>query len=214
MANVYKITNKINNKSYIGKTSNSTETRWKQHKELAQQGKGFLIHKAIRKYGVENFYIETVESDLSDEESAEMEIYYINKYDSFGNGYNLIIGGDGTTYKLITVEEINKIIEMYESGMTLDEIAKIAGCSRPTVSKRLKENGVNVTRNKNTLSHKQVLLFKNDTLYKSFPNLTECSEYLIKNGYTSGKIEGVKSSIRRVIKGERLTYLGFKIKVE
>lgn len=63
MAGIYKITNKINNKLYIGQTHNTIEKRWKEHIQVSNRYKktnlddkyAFAIHKAIAKYGVENF---------------------------------------------------------------------------------------------------------------------------------------------------------------
>ena len=58
---IYKITNKINNKVYIGQTINSLEKRFKQHLSEAKQGKNCRLHSAIRKYGIDAFVIEPIE---------------------------------------------------------------------------------------------------------------------------------------------------------
>lgn len=93
---IYKITNKVNNKIYIG-CSKNIEHRWNAHKsEAFISGKpqyDYSIHKAFRKYGLENFLFEIIE--LTDKDNLfEREVYWINFYDSYNTGYNETNGGD------------------------------------------------------------------------------------------------------------------------
>lgn len=95
---IYKILNKINGKYYIGKAKNPIE-RFKSHIRGAEKGKDFLIHRAIRKYGKENFELEIIEEVLN-ENVNEKEIFYIKQYNSYfkeknSNGYNMTPGGEG-----------------------------------------------------------------------------------------------------------------------
>ena len=89
---IYKHTNKINNKSYIGQTCQDPKIRWRN-------GKGYKpcikFYNAIQKYGWENFSHQILESNLTLEQANQKEIYYIKLYDSVNNGYNLREGGDG-----------------------------------------------------------------------------------------------------------------------
>ena len=91
---IYIIKNKINSKVYIGQTSNIHQ-RWAQYKSAAKNiPNKQLITKAMKKYGIENFYVEILEDSIID--FNEREKYWINKYDSISpNGYNILIGGDG-----------------------------------------------------------------------------------------------------------------------
>lgn len=91
---IYKITNKINNKVYIGQTINSLEKRFKQHLSEAKQGKNCRLHSAIRKYGIDAFVIEPIEK-VENEFLNERERYYISLYDTTNtnNGYNMDAGG-------------------------------------------------------------------------------------------------------------------------
>lgn len=88
---IYKITNSINNKVYIGQSKNPIR-RYKEH--IAEAGKTDTIglYAAMRKYGINNFKIEIIEGPINN--YNEREIYWIKQYDSFNNGYNLTIGGD------------------------------------------------------------------------------------------------------------------------
>src|SRR5687768_12422213 len=90
---IYKITNIINNKIYIGQT-NDPKRRWRGHKNLAKSSNQ-IIHKAMRKYGVENFNFEILHSDLSWEKVNILEAKLIEKYNCRNNeyGYNIKQGG-------------------------------------------------------------------------------------------------------------------------
>lgn len=90
---VYLITNLINDKKYVGIT-NDYKKRWVNHK--CNNDPSMAIAKAIKKYGVENFKFEVIESNVPLEEIDEKEIYYIKFYNSHtsgGKGYNISKGG-------------------------------------------------------------------------------------------------------------------------
>jgi len=84
---IYLITNKINNKRYIGKTQKPIKTRWYYHCKNASYGIDTALYRAIRKYGEENFTIEY----LCEGSDAE-EILAISSYKP---EYNMTKGGDG-----------------------------------------------------------------------------------------------------------------------
>lgn len=92
---IYKITNKINNKVYIGCTVNSLEKRYLEHLyRCFKTDYKSKLYNSIKKYGEENFSIELVEEcDLSN--IYEIEKKYIEEYDSFKNGLNSTLGGEG-----------------------------------------------------------------------------------------------------------------------
>ena len=93
MIGIYQFYNKLTKKSYIGK-SIDIESRFKSHLKTAERGEGYHIHSSISKYGLENFDFNILEECL-EEDLNEREIYYIKKFNSFENGYNLTAGGDG-----------------------------------------------------------------------------------------------------------------------
>lgn len=95
---VYKITNKLNNKCYIGITSKGISARIKEHIYTAERDPVFPIHRALNKYGKDNFTFELLDFSCNSwEELTEKEKYYINLYKSNDKefGYNLTEGGDG-----------------------------------------------------------------------------------------------------------------------
>lgn len=92
---IYKITNKINGKVYIGKTNRSLLERWREH--CKPSSKCLSIHRAIQKYGKENFTVEQIDIANSETELNKKEIYWIDFYNSSdkNKGYNLTFGGEG-----------------------------------------------------------------------------------------------------------------------
>lgn len=87
---VYKITNLINNKIYIGITSRDPKIRFNEHFSNKKE----LLYKAKEKYEKENFSLEIIENNLPKKETGIKEKYYINFYNSLApNGYNLSTGG-------------------------------------------------------------------------------------------------------------------------
>ena len=115
---IYKITNKINNCSYIGQSVN-IENRWTDEKARAfnpnSESYTSTLSKAFRKYGIDNFLFEILEECLISE-LDEKEIYYIALYNTYFNGYNETTGGKGTpncSVKLTSdqVEEIYVLLK-------------------------------------------------------------------------------------------------------
>ena len=93
---IYKITNLINGKVYIG-CSKDIEHRWIAHKSESilehNPQYNYSIHKAFRKYGIDNFSFEIIEL-VPESELFEKEKYWIAFYDSYNKGYNETLGGD------------------------------------------------------------------------------------------------------------------------
>lgn len=91
----YLITNLINGKQYVGVTSRSIKTRWKQHIYQSRTTPKGSLAKAIIKYGAEAFSIEHVASSWSVDAMFELEVILIDQFDAFTKGYNSTRGGIG-----------------------------------------------------------------------------------------------------------------------
>lgn len=92
---IYKITNKINDKVYIGQTTNLLSNRIQQHENEAFRQHKYSnrkLYRAIREYGIKNFEITEIEK-IPKEELDEREKFWINYYNSYYNGYNGTTGG-------------------------------------------------------------------------------------------------------------------------
>ena len=112
---IYKITNKINNKIYIGQTIKTINLRWQRHYTDALSNRtNTKFAKAIRKYGKENFIVEQIDSAQTQEELNQKEQYWIQYYNSVEEGYNetdAIYKCGGNTYQSKTKEEMEVIKE-------------------------------------------------------------------------------------------------------
>lgn len=135
---IYKITNLVNNKIYIGQTITGVDSRWKGH--LYKDGCKFL-HNAILKYGKENFKIEVIEY-CEENKLDDREIYWISYYHSTDRniGYNILKGGNNGRrglYKLSN-QEIQELVNLELQGVSHIEIGKKFNIDRKTVTFILK----------------------------------------------------------------------------
>ena len=90
---IYKITNKVNNKFYIGKTISTLQIRWGRHLTSAKMNSQTHLHRAIRKHGDSAFIIEIVEDNyMTVKQLNQREIFYIAE---MSPQYNMTRGGDG-----------------------------------------------------------------------------------------------------------------------
>lgn len=139
---IYIIKNTINNKVYIGQTRVSIELRWKEHLRHAKTGDQ-VINRAMNKYGVDKFYIETLEIcdlDVID----QREIYYIDLYDATNKslGYNVSIGGNTPRFKRKELD-VATLIYLYEEEMfSTGKIAEKFEVSVYIINSTLKNAGV------------------------------------------------------------------------
>lgn len=119
---IYKITNLVNGKIYIGLTTQELKIRWKGHKQSSKTDTRPL-YKAMRKYGIDNFSIDVVEHVDDMRSLGERERHYIKLYDTQNpkNGYNLSAGGEHNQYDenpkaKVTLSEVIQIREIYAMG--------------------------------------------------------------------------------------------------
>ena len=130
---IYIIRNSVNDKVYIGQTSQSVKERFRQHLQRAEDKERFTykIYNAMHKYGKDKFYVETLESDIPQNLVDQKEIEYIRLFDSFENGYNSTPGGDGKT--LSKIEDIEKFKQLYRAKNHYEDIARYFHVSKETV---------------------------------------------------------------------------------
>ena len=141
---IYKITNKVNGKSYIGQTIQSVKERFYQHcaTKCSQAILNMVIHKAITKYGKSNFTIEVIE-EVESANLNDRERYWIRYYDSYNNGYNSTEGGqDGI--KLFKNLDTESIIREYKSGKSLREIGRLFNVDKQTIKDLLVRNNISL----------------------------------------------------------------------
>ncbi len=145
---IYKITNLINKKIYIGKTTGTLKDRFKKHAWEDKSDNHFRmpIKKAIQKYGQENFTIDLIE-ECNVEEIDDREIYWISFYDTYKtkNGYNCTPGGEGGNgkRKLSKEQELN-VIKLKFDGYSSEELSKEYNVNKTTISNIIKRHGYRV----------------------------------------------------------------------
>lgn len=205
MAYIYQITNKINNKIYIGKTQFNIEKRFKEHCRDAFREKYEKrpLYAAMRKYGIENFEVSLLEET---DEPESREIYWIEQKRSFKNGYNATIGGDGKKYL-----DYDVLIATYLQTQSLSKTAEICHCDDHHLSKILKSNNINVLSsqeiNKLQFSNCINQYDLNNQYIQTFSSAKEAARFIRPETTSLG---GVTSHITDVCKGKRQTAYGFK----
>jgi group I intron endonuclease len=121
MGYIYKITNIVNSKNYIGQTRSSIQERWRQHLREADNDRvDYPLYMAMRKYGQDNFEINLVE-EVPDYELNDRETYWINYYNSYignGEGYNCTYGGEGNS----TINR-DEVMKLWDDGHSIKQIA-------------------------------------------------------------------------------------------
>lgn len=110
---IYLITNHINHKQYVGKTTGTMKRRFQRHIQDAISNRvDTHLARSIRKYGADNFSVELIEEVEDESILGEREKYWIKYYDTYYNGFNETEGGDGgNTYASKSEEEMDEIKE-------------------------------------------------------------------------------------------------------
>lgn len=217
MGYIYKITNQINGKIYIGQTRTSLTERMRKHFSDARNEPNVTgIDAAIKKYGAENFTAEQI-CECQDIELDDLERYYISKYNTYDspNGYNLTPGGqDGTS--ALNLDE-NEVIAIYHQLKQINLTAKYFHCCDAVISRILHKHEIAIYRPgrvENILGKGHQFKEGEGTkpvriisLNKEFSSMKECAQWLIDNGYSkASSMEMARKSLSRCLTGERKTY--------
>ena len=138
MIGIYKITNKINGKMYVGQSQDIFE-RWRTHEtNFRLKRYDYTLYRAFEKYGFENFEFSVIE-EITTEQLNERERYWIKTLHTYVkdpecNGYNMTVGGEGLG--LIDIEEVKYL---WGLGKSVIEIAEQTGHDRSAIRKYLAE---------------------------------------------------------------------------
>lgn len=208
MGVVYCITNKINNKKYIGIDKTIFFRRWKDHLRRSQNKPILLIDKKIKQYGVENFSYAVLEEINEYSELKNKEKFYIKKFETFviwDKGYNLTYGGDNNPMSNDLVrkkhkEKVPRGNKHYMYGKKRNELSKkktsdtmkiyrqnsINPFTTPVVKKKISEFAKTRFGNKNpnfkyTINDKELYdyyIIQNHSIKETFGYFT-CSETTI-----------------------------------
>lgn len=207
MAYIYVITNKINQKQYVGKTRYLDPVkRFQEHlrESRKERNENRPLHRAINKYGEEGFEFKVLE-EVSEETSCQREIFWIDKLNTYGStGYNATKGGDGKTFL-----NYKKIIDDYNHLQNAAATARINDCHEDSVVNILNQYDIPIKQYPNR-KRIQTNLEGQELVFNS---ITEAATWLIANGKTTAKLSSVSGSISRVVNGKRQSYLQAKWEV-
>jgi len=175
---IYKVTNRINNKIYIGLTVQTIQERFWHHHYEARQGSKSYFHRALLKHKPENFIVEQIDIASSIEELKQKEINYIKQYNATNRkiGYNLSEGGDGSPGNKLSDKTKNKIRQK-ALGRTASEKTKIK-MSLSKKGRKAHPNTLISIIERNIINSKKVAIFHiSGRLIKIVNSITECSKY-------------------------------------
>lgn len=204
---IYKITNKVNDKAYIGKTTKTVQDRWKEHLQDCRKERceNRPLYKAIRKYGADAFDVETIEeADL--DVLSERETYWIEYFNTYSDGYNATSGGDGKI-----LYDYDFIAQLLREGKERQEVADIVGCCLDTVIFVSKKNNIDYVPKQPW--KKRCVAVEQYTLeghyIQSFVSYGEAVRWLFEHQHVSNTRDNIGTHISEVVRGKRKTAYGF-----
>ena len=159
----------------------------------------------MRKYGIDIFSIDIIE-EVPIEQLSDKEQYWIQYYNSYNNGYNATIGGDGKH-----LYDYNAIIKGFQSGKLVKELAMEFECCGDTIAQALKLAHLDSTSNKNKRIEKSIIAYDlKGNIVNTFSSHKEASKWLYDNNYTTSQNwDNITATIGRVANGKRKSAYGF-----
>lgn len=171
---LYIIKNDINSKVYIGKTYNTLKRRWRGHLYCCNNiAKKNSLYCAMRKYGAEHFYIGEI-GRFAEGILEEKEKEYIQKYNSYREGYNDTLGGDGG--HLINIDSI-QLRDLINYGLEPKEIADMFDVNVETIYIYMEKLDIRKRQKKK----QSIIAYNKDWLMVyAFRSYNECWEFIKK----------------------------------
>lgn len=203
MSYIYKITNQINGKLYIGKTNRTIQERFKEHcRDYLKRGNEKRpLYSAMKKYGIRNFSIESIE-ECALNEAETREKYWIEFYGSFKYGYNATLGGDGKAYI-----DRDLVIKTYQELQTIKSVAKQMNIDETTIRNILRDNNIIIRQtpevNKDKYGITVGMYDKEGKFLRMFASYSEAGQWLIDNNLTGCKLGTIRTHISEVCNGKR-----------
>ena len=213
LGKIYLISNDVNNKVYVGQTTQTLKKRFNGHccYSKSDKSQNMYIKRAIHKYGRDKFHISLLEKCLL-EQLNERERYWIDFYDSYNNGYNLTLGGQSSNY--FSIHRLENTIDLkkfedyiLEFKPLATEVASHFGISKSSVYNLIDRlNNPNLVLNSyNPKKGKSINDIDKEELIKLYKEgwsiLDLAKKYHIKKAKISRFLRESGIKIRRGIKG-------------
>jgi group I intron endonuclease len=148
---VYRAICSVNGKVYIGVTSQKLSERVRDHVKLSKRSNPkYLFNRSIKKYGQENFVFSEIDTFDTIEERNKKEVKHIKEHNSFhltGRGYNMTLGGDGSSGHVKSQEAIQKIKDARAKQMFSQETRNLWSKNRRG-KKRSEETKTKISKSK------------------------------------------------------------------
>lgn len=207
MAYIYKVTNTINGKSYVGATKRTAKRRMTEHKTDSRKDFPTMpLHKAIKKYGEDLFTYEIIEK-CDDSIMQEREKFWIQELRTIENGYNLSLGGFG--FSSIRYDDVKKsLLETRSIKETALLLCCDVGCVRKFAHK---ENIYDLMLDRDiqyASFSKQVVGYFKDNNTLIFKSCHTAAIYCSNMLQAKGKTQSISSHISDVCKGKRKSAYG------
>lgn len=193
---IYKITNLLNGKSYIGQTVDF-ERRKKDHLKAKDN---YAIHAAIQKYGQEKFSWEVIEDNIPKELLNERESFWIEYYNTYSDGYNETKGGDDAAHLVQWIHD-NKNQHVEQALKNLEKAQQSNELNRErhlTQLASVRQKGINKTK-------RRVKCIEKDLIFES---LAEAERWSMSEENDNHK-KANHQHISKVCSGKRKTCGGY-----
>ena len=185
------------------------EERWKEHCHdcKKERCKNRPLYRAMKKYGTDAFEIEQIE-ECDTSILAEREIYWIDHFGTYHNGYNATKGGDGTPFI-----DYDIVVKTYQTVQNQKETAKILGISVDTVRKILRNEQIQIISSKDIQREKRghaiEMLSMSGEYICTFSCCRDALRYLFNTDNTD-RVAYASSHIKEVCQGKRKSAYKYK----
>lgn len=197
---IYVITNDINGKQYVGKTCAGIEERWRTHcrDRHKLEARERPLYRAMNKYGLEHFSIQQLE-ECDQSILNEREAYWIERLNTYHEGYNATLGGDGSAHV-----NYENIITDYKNGLSPQEISAKYQYHIETVRDYINKAGIEKRPRiiNDSIPVKQFSL--QNEFIQEFPSSGAAARWIYKNNSSlHSHIDVIAHHIVQAAKGER-----------